>query len=238
MPVFEFALASASASITRATAVAPRRARVPAGSPAFVGMIVALLLGAGCVGGDPLARSDVDLAPGPEWTALDPTDPATRDRLKTPGRLLAAYEGPNGASLTVHAELPIPAPDPSALAFEIATRWTNLPELEVISRGVWTWPGGDRLDAARVEAVASGTGDRWLPTGRGEPVAPAGETRAVVPTRRLLVATPRESDTIVFTFHAPDAARDAALAAFEEILGSARVGRGPALGSQSYAAAP
>jgi hypothetical protein len=128
---------------------------------------------------------------------------------------LAAWSGPGRASLVVYRSLPVPGNDPAAYAEAFATRLENLPGLRVIRRGP---DGVAGAVAARVDVSAPGTGDKLAPTGAGTPVAAAGET--LRPTRRVLLAFLRHSDTISLVWHAPEADADALEAQIYEALGS------------------
>ncbi len=119
-----------------------------------------------------------------------------------PGEAKLAWRGPEGASLVVFQSLPIPDPSAPALSEETAARWRNLPGLTV--RSAATIRLGP-VEAARVEAVAPGLGDRWVSTGTGEPATPEGRT--LVLTHRVLILVPRPNGTLSLIWHFPESAR-------------------------------
>ena len=180
-------------------------------------------LAVGC-GGErsPLDRAGVSLVPGEGWS---PRDPAS---LVTLGRPLAAWDGPGGASLVVATTLPIPKPDPKACMIELATRWSSLPETEVVVRNVETRGG---LEAGRVEAIAPGTGGSIAPSGLGRPIATSGTP--TIPTRSVVLTFPRRGDTLTLTWRYPEAARRDIAPAVEAALGSLKIAD-PAASSASY----
>ena len=63
------------------------------------------------------------------------------------------------------------------------------------------------LQAARVVVVGPGTGDALAPSGVGTPVAPPG--KALIPTRRVILAIPRRADTLTLLWHYPESSREA-----------------------------
>lgn len=154
---------------------------------------------AGCEAAGPLEEAGIARLEVPEgWTPAPPSD------YSLPGEVKAAWAGPQGSSLVVFRNLPIPNPSPSALAQETAARWRNLPGLTVLSAGAIRV--GD-AEAARIEALAPGLGDRLAPSGRGEPIDPKG--RELVPTHRVSVGIPRRLGTTWIVWHFPESARDA-----------------------------
>ncbi len=121
------------------------------------------------------------------------------DTWSVPGRPLGAWSGPGGSSLVVFTSLPAPAGTPEAIATSMTTRLENLPEMRVVSSSIGTTAG---LPSARIEAVAPGDGASFAPSGTGKPIGAEG--KPLVPTRRILVAIPRASDTLTLIWHAPD----------------------------------
>lgn len=165
----------------------------PALAWALVGMIGAATI-CGCEGPPPLSRAGVSVAVPRAWTPVAPT------RWPVPGQPLAAWEGPGGSSLVTFTSLVIPDGDARQVLTSLTNRYENLPDLAVVARSVEAWDG---RDAARVEAIAPGTGDGLAATGTGTPVPPNG--RSLVPTRQVVVGFARPSDTLYFVWHAPEA---------------------------------
>ena len=105
----------------------------------------------------------------------------------------------DGESFVVYRELSVTGTDAASIATRVANRYENFPGLTVISAKSTTYAG---QSAARIEAVAPGTGAAFLPTGTGVPLASDG--LAPVPTRRILISIPRGSETLSFLWHAPE----------------------------------
>ncbi|MEJ7639520.1 MAG: hypothetical protein WKF75_16475, partial [Singulisphaera sp.] len=131
----------------------------------------------------------------PSWRPME------RTRVSVPGTPLAAWSGPAGGagSLVVYLALPIPDGTAKGLTEGLANRLTNLPGYRVVGRRTETWSG---LEAARVDAVAPGMGDRLAASGLGKAVALEG--RPLVPTRQVTLGFPRASDTLYLVWHAPE----------------------------------
>ena len=148
---------------------------------------------AGCSPRSPLDANGINLAPGSEWK----TAPFTS--WPVPGTPIAAWSGPSGASLVAYLALPAPGLDAKSLGAGLVTRLENLPGLRVVKHEVEKVDG---LDAAFVVAVAPGNGNRFAPTGTGEPIAVGGES--LKPTRRVNLLIPRDRDTVGILWHAPE----------------------------------
>jgi hypothetical protein len=161
------------------------------------GSAALLYLVTGCQPGTPLGRAGVTLEPPAPWR------PVAATTWPVPGTPLAAWAGPHGSSLVAYRALPIPDGTPQSVVEGLVNRLSNLPGLTVVARR--TEPRGGTT-AARVEAVAPGTGDTLAPSGIGTPVAPEG--KSLVPTHRIVVAFPGPADTICLVWHAPESARD------------------------------
>ena len=154
-----------------------------------------LSLLSGCGGGSPLGRAGIDSLSVPTgWT---PTRP---DYWEVPGVPISAWKGPNGSSFVVYRELSTRGDEPASLARRIANRYENLPGLTLLASNEIVFSG---MRAAKVEAVAAGTGAAFLPTGTGVPVSYDGLPH--VPTRRILIAVPRGWETLAFLWHVPEA---------------------------------
>jgi hypothetical protein len=152
----------------------------------------------GCEPSSPLEAAGLGaLAPSEGWRSEGP------NTYSVPGKILAAWSGPEGASLVAYRNLPIPDPSASALAEELAARLANLPGMTV--GAVETRRVGG-AEAAWVESVGPGTGDALAPSGVGVPVAPEGRT--LVPTRRVALGMPRADGTVWLVWHFPDSARE------------------------------
>jgi hypothetical protein len=169
-----------------------------------------LCLLAGCQPPTPLSRAGVSLAPPASWR------PAPTDRWPVPGTPLAAWAGPNGASLVVYRQIGPALAEPAEPAAQgmltgLATRLSNLPGLNETARRIERW--GDE-PACRLEVVAPGTGDALAPTGIGTPVAPRGQT--LIPTHRVMIGIPGPQ-TIFLVWHAPESAQAELLSEIETI---------------------
>ncbi len=175
-----------------------------------------LLLGApGCSGPPPLTAAGLGTLTLPAgWTAADPS------AFVVPGEPLAAWRGPEGASLVIFRDLWIPAPRPEALAIELAGRYRNLPGVTVASESVERLGGPEGPEVARVEVTGPGTGDTWvaLGTDAGRLVAPPGRT--LVPTRRIALGWPRADSTTWMYWHCPESGRDQLAQALDATLRS------------------
>jgi hypothetical protein len=117
-----------------------------------------------------------------------------------PGVALAAWSGPEGASLVLYRTLPWPGGSAQALAEALGNRLENLPELKLCVKRTETIASAL---AARVEVIAPGTGAALTPSGSGPPTAPAG--RALIATRQLTVGFVRPAETLYLTWHVPEA---------------------------------
>jgi hypothetical protein len=140
-----------------------------------------------------MERAGIALAPPASWR---PVESSTR---QVPGVPLAAWAGPNGASLVVYRTLPAPGGSPAMIAEALANRLENLPELKVV---VHRTEKVGETTAARVEVVAPGTGGALAPSGTGKPVAPAGQ--ALVPTREVIMGFHRPDATLFLSWTAPE----------------------------------
>lgn len=150
---------------------------------------------AGCEPGSPLAGAGVELRLPSAWRPVEP------DTWPVPGVPLAAWSGPDGSSLVVYRALPIPGGRAEALAEELANRLTNLPGMKVLSARSETLSG---MSAARVEAIAPGTGSALAPSGAGVPRN--RDDRPLVPTRLVVLGFPRSADTLFLVWHRPASA--------------------------------
>jgi hypothetical protein len=180
------------------------------------------LVAASCCGCGPARDSAAgfQLQPPAAWQA-DPVEGVT-----VPGTPLAAWVGPERASLVVYRALPIPGGKAASLVEELANRLSNLPELTVVTRRTESWSGHD---AARVEAIAPGLGNSLAPTGTGKPVVPKGRT--LVPTHRVAVGFPRAADTLWIAWHYPESAHATIAPQIEATLKTLRLAGSPAPGS-------
>jgi hypothetical protein len=152
-----------------------------------------LALLAGCSTREPLERAGVTISVPEGWKSV-PVDtwPVT-------GQPVAAWSGPGGSSLVVFTRLPDPEGKPESIATSLTTRLENLPELKFISSAVETVAG---LPSARIEAVAPGDGASFAPSGTGKPIGAPG--KALVLTRRIVVAFPRANDILTLIWHTPE----------------------------------
>ncbi len=178
----------------RSSTAAPGLRRAAAASV----LALAGLTAEGCGPSSPLEAAGLGaLAPPEAWQAENPRT------YPVPGVALAAWKGPEGASLVAYRNLPIPDPSAGSLAQELASRLTNLPGISVESVGTRRVGGAE---AAWVEAVGEGTGDSLAPSGTGVPIAPEGRT--LIPTRRVALGLPRADGTVWVVWHFPASARE------------------------------
>ncbi len=160
----------------------------------WIVVLIAIAFLGGCESGTRLERAGVEQLQTPEgWMANRP------DYWHVPGVPLASWKGPDGSSFVVYRELSVTGTDAASIAKRVANRYENFPGLTVISAVPTMFAG---QPAARIEAVAPGTGAAFLPTGTGVPLASDG--LAPVPTRRILISIPRESDTLSLLWHTPE----------------------------------
>jgi hypothetical protein len=172
------------------------RAEPGGGRAAMLCLVIASVVG--CRSATPLEQAGLEMSPPEGWR---PTSPAG---LTVPGKPLAAWRGPEGATLVLYRALPAPGASPESLAGEMATRLANLPGVRDLSGRVEPiagWP------AARVELTAPGTGDALAATGMGEPYAPRG--KVLVPTHRVCVGWPDPAGPTWLCWHYPESARAA-----------------------------
>jgi hypothetical protein len=166
----------------------------------------------GCGSRPALERAGVAVTVPEGW---QPTAPRA---YTVPGTALAAWTGPEGASLVVYRTLPNPEGTAEALRVDTANRLGNLPEAKLIAQKVRKIGG---RDACQVELVLPGMGDAIAASGLGAPLAPKG--RSLVPTRRVSVGFPRSSDTLWLAFHYPESAQPRVAPDVNRILDSLRV---------------
>jgi hypothetical protein len=159
-------------------------------------LITGLFAITGCGDSTPMGLAEVEVTPGSSWTAI------ALEKVVVPGKSIAAWSGPENASLVVLSSLPIPDPSAEGLAKETSTRWLNFPGLSIIST---TNPSYGGVQASRVEAVGSGFGNTLAPMGTGKPVSPDG--KPLIPTRCVSVSFPRGQDTLTLLWHYPASAQ-------------------------------
>jgi hypothetical protein len=186
-------------------------------APCLLGLIAALC--GGCQSSAGSGGGEFHLQPPAAWQ----TSPV--EGVTVPGTPLAAWVGPERASLVVYRALPIPGGKAASLVEELANRLSNLPDLTVVARRTESWSG---QEAARVEAIAPGIGDSFAPSGTGTPVGPKGRT--MVPVRRVALGFPRAADTLWITWHYPDSAQATIAPQVEATLKTLRLSGSPATG--------
>jgi hypothetical protein len=186
-------------------------------------LAIVLVSGSGCLRAGRLPEQDVTLAPPVPWR---PVPPST---WMVPGTPLAAWSGPDGASLVVYRRLPVPGGSAAMLADSIGIGLESLPEVRVVAKESTTIAGAA---AARVEAVAPGTGDALAPSVLGKPVAPEG--KALVPTRQVTIAFPRPSETVYLVAHMPETAHDQIAPQIDAAIQTVRFTATGKMSSQGY----
>lgn len=158
-------------------------------------LVAGILLG--CGNGSDSGSFVARLRPPAGWSAIDPA------KHPVPGTPLAAWSGPDGATLAAFRSLPIPRPRPEALALEAANSLSNLPGVEVMAHGVVTLSDG--REAARIDSLGPGDGGQFAPSGSGPPAWPDG--RPIIPTYRVSIALPGPHATFWATWHGPESQR-------------------------------
>ncbi|WP_165234227.1 hypothetical protein [Aquisphaera insulae] len=161
----------------------------------------------GCGEVEPLRAAGFAIRPPEAWKAEEPT------RWLAPGTALAAWSGPDGSSLVVYRTLPDPTASAGTIAEALANRLANLPGLTMAANRTETIAG---QPAARVEAVAPGSGASFAPSGIGRPTAREGET--LIPTRRVVVGFPRSDGPVFLAWHAPEGASPRLMAEIDATL--------------------
>ncbi len=151
----------------------------------------------GCAPGTLLEGSGVALKPPTTWQPVHPT------KWMVPGTPLAAWSGPDGSSLVIYRTLWVPNGSAEMLLEAQGNRLENLPGTKLLVKRVETIAS---LQAARIELIAPGTGGAVAPSGLGEPIQPPGGT--LVPTRQVMLAFARPTETIYVTWHMPERAYD------------------------------
>jgi hypothetical protein len=89
------------------------------------------------------------------------------------------------------------------LAEAAGNRLESLPETRLLVKQTETIGG---VSAARVEAVAPGTGDTLAPSGLGTPVALDG--KPLFPTRQITIVCARPGETVCVCWHLPEQAHE------------------------------
>jgi hypothetical protein len=177
----------------------------------LIALAIALLAIAGCEPAGPLGQAGVELAPPAGWHPVEP------GRWVVPGVPLAAWSGPDGSSLVLYRTLWVPGGTAEMLAEALGNRLENLPGLRLAAKR--TEKVGGR-DAARVEAVAPGSGGSLAASGLGTPIEPAGKT--LIPTHQVTVGFARPGNTLFLTWHAPESSYERIAPDIEATLASVR----------------
>jgi hypothetical protein len=135
--------------------------------------------------------------PPPAWRAVKPST------WIVPGVPMAAWSGPDGSSLVLYRSLPIPDGSARMLGEGLAIRMENLPGTQLLVNQTVEVGG---VPAARLELVASGTGDALAPSGLGTPIAPEG--KKLISTRRVIVGFVLPGETVYIVWHMPESSRE------------------------------
>lgn len=160
----------------------------------FAHLVMASVMVCGCQPVGSRSRGEVVITPPAAWRRV------AASTWLAPGKPLAAWAGPEGASLVLYQSLPAPGATAKSVASALANRLDNLKGFQVIKSQVLDLAVGQ---AARVDLVAPGTGDALAPSGSGTPYTPPGKT--LVPTRQVTVAFVRPDGVYFLAWHAPDA---------------------------------
>jgi hypothetical protein len=162
-----------------------------------IGLASAVVAFAGCLPGGAPRDHGIALSPPSSWR------PAAAATWMVPGTPLLAWSGPEDSSLVVYRTLPIPHASAAMLAEAAGNRLESLPQTRLLVKQTETIGG---VAAARVEAIAPGTGDALAPSGLGAPVAPDG--KPLFPTRQVMLVFARPGETICVRWHLPERAHE------------------------------
>ena len=160
------------------------------GRSGIVFALMATAFLAGCGASTPMGRAGVEVRPPSGWT----TRPVAG--IVVPGTVIAAWAGPEGATLSVATSLPIPNPSASALATEFANRMANTPGVRVDSTRI---EAVDRKESARVDLVERDA------------------------DRRVIVAISLRNHTVLLTWTFPNNARATIDPAIAATLGASKI---------------
>jgi hypothetical protein len=177
----------------------------------------------GCRRAGPLERSGIAVAPPASWRSVKAST------WMVPGVPLAAWAGPDGSSLVLYRTAWIPGGTAEMLVEATGNRLENLPELRLVVRRTETAGG---VPAARVEAIAPGTGAALAASGMGVPFAPAGTT--LVPTHQVVFGFPRPRETLYLAWHTPEGSFARLAPDIEATINSLRFTDGAATPTQKY----
>ncbi len=186
-------------------------------------LAIALVSVSGCLRGGRPPDQGLTLAPPSDWRAV------SSSTWVVPGTPLAAWSGPDGASLVLYRRLPVPGGSAAMLAEAISNGLESLPDARLLVKKTETIAGAD---GARVEAVAPGTGDALAPSGLGKPVAPEG--KSLVPTRQVTLAFARPSQTLYIVAHMLESAHDQIAPQFDAMLKTVRFTSTGKMSAQGY----
>jgi len=183
----------------------------------------ALALITGCEPAGPLGQAGVELTPPASWRSVK------RSAWVVPGVPLAAWSGPDGSSLVLYRTLWVPGGTAEMLSEALGNRLENLPGLRLLVKRTETVDG---RHAARVEAVAPGTGGALAASGMGTPLERAGKT--LVPTRQVTVGFARPDNTLYLTWHIPESSYERIAPEIEATLESLRFSASGRPSSRGY----
>jgi len=178
-------------------------------------LVISLTSLSSCQRADRLESAGITLAPPASWQPVD------RLSWMVPGEPLAAWSGPEGASLVVYRTLWVPGGTAEMLAEALGNRLENLPGLKLLVKRTEAAGG---LTAARVEVVAPGSGDALAASGLGAPVEQAGKT--LIPTRRVTLGFARNDDTVYITWNLPESSYARVAPEIQGMLDSLRLSPG------------
>jgi hypothetical protein len=162
-----------------------------------VKLVALLVVLPGCNPGTVLERAGIAVALPASWHSVLPAT------WMVPGTPLAAWSGPDGSSFVIYETLWVPNGSAEMLEEALGNRLENLPGLKLLVKRSEVVAG---FRAARLEAIAPGTGDALAPSGLGQPIQPSGKTLA--PTRQVTLAFIRPAETIYMTWHMPESSYD------------------------------
>jgi hypothetical protein len=186
-------------------------------------LVFILAVGPGCLPAGRPPEPGVTLVPPSSWR------PVERTTWMVPGTPLAAWAGPEGSSLVLYRTLPVPGGNAEMLAEATTIAIESLPDARLVVKRTETLAG---TAAARVEAVAPGTGDILAPSGLGKPVAPEG--KSLIPTRQVTLAFARPNETLYLVAHMPESSHDKIAPEIDAALKTLRLSAAGKTSSQGY----
>lgn len=189
-----------------------------------------------------LAACGCQSYPAPELDVPDGWIPTELSTYTVPGDPIAAWRGPEDASLVVYATMPAPGATPEVLSTIETNRFRAYPGATDIQGSVVRLTSG--VEAARFEVVAAGRAGLLAPPVTGiartvgstdEPDPETGNAGgesastqgvgdgSLIRLRRVSLAIPEAGRVLWVAWHFPDASRDEFLPQIERMIESLRL---------------